>query len=232
MIGKWSVVIEKNILKVCVVLAFCCMVLLQNNVYGATTENGSRSNPYLVQTESKLKNIFRQSLLSVDNRRENDAEHSWHLCMYAVVLEEYAPEGTDLLRAIKMMLVHDLVEIYAGDTYLYDVKGNETKAQRESEAAEKLYAILDKEQCEELKGYWLEFERNDTPEAKFANSLDRLQPIMLNYITRGEKWLVNHVTKAQVIERGSKLTKDAHPALRKFVLDILDESVEKGYLLP
>ena len=141
----------------------------------------------------KLKNIFRQSLLSVDNRRENDAEHSWHLCMYAVVLEEYAPEGTDLLRAIKMMLVHDLVEIYAGDTYLYDVKGNETK---------------------------------------FANSLDRLQPIMLNYITRGEKWLVNHVTKAQVIERGSKLTKDAHPALRKFVLDILDESVEKGYLLP
>ena len=131
-----------------------------------------------------------------------------------------------------MMLVHDLVEIYAGDTYLYDVKGNETKAQRESEAAEKLYAILDKEQCEELKGYWLEFERNDTPEAKFANSLDRLQPIMLNYITRGEKWLVNHVTKAQVIERGSKLTKDAHQALRKFVLDILDESVEKGYLLP
>ena len=180
----------------------------------------------------KLKNIFRQSLLSVDNRRENDAEHSWHLCMYAVVLEEYAPEGTDLLRAIKMMLVHDLVEIYAGDTYLYDVKGNETKAQRESEAAEKLYAILGKEQCEELKGYWLEFERNDTPEAKFANSLDRLQPIMLNYITRGEKWLVNHVTKAQVIERGSKLTKDAHPALRNFVLDILDESVEKGYLLP
>ena len=147
----------------------------------------------------KLKNIFRQSLLSVDNRRENDAEHSWHLCMYAVVLEEYAPEGTDLLRAIKMMLVHDLVEIYAGDTYLYDVKGNETKAQRESEAAEKLYAILDKEQCEELKGYWLEFERNDTPEAKFANSLDRLQPIMLNYITRGEKWHVNNVTKAQVI---------------------------------
>lgn len=180
----------------------------------------------------KLKNIFRQSLLSVDYRRENDAEHSWHLCMYAVVLEEYAPEGTDLLKAIKMMLVHDLVEIYAGDTYLYDAKANETKAKRESEAAEKLYAILDKDQCTQLKEYWLEFERNDTPEAKFANSLDRLQPIMLNYITRGEKWLVNHVTKQQVIERGSKLTKDAHPVLRRFVMDILDESVEKGYLLP
>jgi putative hydrolase of HD superfamily len=178
-----------------------------------------------------LKHIFRQSLLPKDCRRENDAEHSWHLCMYAVVLEEYAPEGCDLLRCIKMMLMHDLVEIYAGDTYLYDVEGNKTKAKREQEAADKLYSMLG-EQGEELKSYWLEFEANETAEAKFANALDRLQPIMLNYFTRGEKWLVNHVTKAEVVERGSKLTKDADPRLREFVMSIIDESVEKGYLLP
>lgn len=178
-----------------------------------------------------LKHILRQSILPKDCRRENDAEHSWHLCMYAIVLEEYAPEGCDMLRCLKMMLMHDLVEIYAGDTYLYDVEANKSKAKREAEAADKLYSMLG-EQGEELKSYWLEFEENKTPEAKFANALDRFQPIMLNYFTRGEKWLVNHVTKAEVIERGSKLTKDADPRLREFILKIIDESVEKGYLLP
>ena len=178
----------------------------------------------------KLKNVFRQSLLTVDQRRENDAEHSWHLCMYAVILEEYAPEGTDMLRCIKMMLVHDLVEIYAGDTYLYDKKGYEDKRQRESAAADKLFAMLDEDQNSYIRGLWEEFEANNSPSSNFANTLDRLQPIMLNYLSRGEKWLVNKVKAEQVLARFDEIAKNADPRLRSFVYELIEESKEKGYI--
>ena len=178
----------------------------------------------------KLKNVFRQSLLTVDQRRENDAEHSWHLCMYAVILEEYAPEGTDMLRCIKMMLVHDLVEIYAGDTYLYDKKGYEDKRQRESAAADKLFAMLDEDQNSYIRGLWEEFEANNSPSSNFANTLDRLQPIMLNYLSRGEKWLVNKVKAEQVLARFNEIAKNADPRLRTFVYELIEESKEKGYI--
>ncbi|MBQ7264899.1 MAG: HD domain-containing protein [Firmicutes bacterium] len=180
----------------------------------------------------KLKNIFRQSLLTTDQRRENDAEHSWHLCMYATVLSDYAPEGCNMLRCIQMMLVHDIVEIYAGDTYLYDEEGYKTKKKRESEAADKIYSMLPESQEVFLKGLWTEFEENTTPTANFANTLDRLQPIMLNYYSRGEKWLVNKVTKEQVFSKWKTVARSVSNEIESFLENLLDECVEKGYLLP
>lgn len=185
---------------------------------------------FLVEID-RLKSIFRQSILADGSRFENDAEHSWHLCMYAIILGEYAPEGVDMLKVLKMALIHDLVEIYAGDTYLYDVEGNKTKADRETKAADKLYSSLDK-QGAELRDLWEEFELCETPEAKFANCLDRLQPIMLNYLTKGKMWLKNEVHKSDVLERGYRLVNYGHPAIVEFLNNLLDESVEKGYLLP
>ena len=178
---------------------------------------------------NKLKSVFRQSLLPEDGRRENDAEHSWHLCMYAVVLNEYAPASMDLLKCIKMLLIHDIVEIYAGDTYLY--AEDKDKQKREEEAANKIYALIDK-QGEELKDLWLEFEKCESDEAIFANTLDRLQPLLLNYLTEGKLWLKNNVHKDQVIDKGKWKTRNVDERIRKFVLDLLDKSVEKGYLLP
>ncbi len=185
---------------------------------------------FLIEID-KLKSIFRQSRLADDSRFEDDAEHSWHLCMYAIILEEYAPEGIDMLKVLKMALIHDLVEIYAGDTYLYDVEGNKTKADREMKAADKLYSALDK-QGAELRALWEEFDLCESPEAQFANCLDRLQPIMLNYLTKGKMWLKNSVHKSDVLERGYRLVNYGHPKIVEFLNKILDESVEKGYLLP
>lgn len=185
---------------------------------------------FLIEID-KLKSIFRQSRLADDSRFEDDAEHSWHLCMYAIILEEYAPEGIDMLKVLKMALIHDLVEIYAGDTYLYDVEGNKTKADREMKAADKLYSSLDK-QGAELRALWEEFDLCESPEAQFANCLDRLQPIMLNYLTKGKMWLKNSVHKSDVLERGYRLVNYGHPKIVEFLNKILDESVEKGYLLP
>lgn len=185
---------------------------------------------FLVEID-KMKSIYRQSLLADGSRHETDAEHSWHLCMYALVLEEYAEPGTDMLKVLKMALVHDLVEIYAGDTYLYDVEGNKTKADREKKAADKLYSMLG-EQGAELRAAWEEFDLCETVEAKFANCFDRLQPIMLNYLTKGEMWLKNGVHKGDVLERGYRLVNYGHPKIVEFLEKLLDECVEKGYLLP
>lgn len=182
---------------------------------------------------SKMKSIYRQSVYFEDGKlkRENDAEHSWHMCMYAMVLKEYAPKGTDISKCIKMMLIHDLVEIYAGDTYLYDEKGYEDKAEREQAAADKLYAMLDV-QGQELKALWYEFEEGESLEAQFANTLDRLQPLLLNYLTKGEKWKENKVHISQVLEKGKWETRKVDERIKRFVIDLLEDSVEKGYLLP
>ncbi|MGN1317716.1 MAG: HD domain-containing protein [Lachnospirales bacterium] len=178
---------------------------------------------------NKLKSIFRQSMLPEDRRFENDAEHSWHMCMYAIVLEEYAPDGIDMLKCLKMLLIHDLVEIYAGDTYLYDEKGYEDKLEREKKAADKLYGILGK-QGDKLKELWYEFENCESEESMFANALDRLQPILLNYLTQGEQWIKHNVNISQVIEKGKWKTRKVDEKIRQFVFDLLNDAVKKGYL--
>ena len=184
---------------------------------------------FLLETD-KLKNVLRRSFVTDGSRRENSAEHSWHLCMFALTLAEYAPEGTDISHVIKMLLVHDLVEIYAGDTYLYDEEGNKTKKKRENDAADKLYSMLPDTQGEELKNLWYEFERCDTDEALFANALDRLQPILLNYTDNGRAWKEHDISKQNVEEHAYRLTRLAHPKLKNFTLALLDKAAKKGYL--
>lgn len=186
---------------------------------------------FLIEID-KLKNIFRQSLISDKSRNENDAEHSWHMAMYAIILEEYAPKDTDILKVIKMTLIHDIIEIYAGDTFLYDEEMTKSKEKREKEAAEMIYSLLPSTQCNEIKSLWEEFEKKQTKEAIFCATLDRIQPIILNYLTEGGTWKKHNVKKQMVLEKGYLIFEKADEKLKQYVLNIIDESVERGYLLP
>ena len=152
----------------------------------------------------KEKNIFRQTYLADGMRKENDAEHAWHMALFVMVLSEYANEDIDVLKTMKIVLIHDLIEIYAGDTYAYDSKGNESKRGRELAAADRLFNILPKDQAEEFRALWDEFEENITPEARFANTMDKIQPLMLNNAADGRSWEEHGVHASQVYGRNEK----------------------------
>lgn len=178
----------------------------------------------------KLKQIFRQTLLIDRSRKENDAEHSWHLAVMALLLSEYAnEESLDTFRVIKMLLIHDLVEIDAGDTFAYDEQAQKDKAERERLAAERLFNMLPQDQSAELLGLWREFEDMQTPEAQFAAALDRLQPLLHNYYTEGESWKEHGVTRAQVLRR-NKHVRTASETLGTLTEALIEQAVEKGYL--
>jgi putative hydrolase of HD superfamily len=179
----------------------------------------------------KLKTILRQTLLTDSSRRENDAEHSWHVAMMAVLLAEHAPPGADPLRASRMLLFHDVVEIDAGDTFIHDDKGNESKALREQAAADRLYGLLPADQAAELRALWQEYEDRATPTAKFADALDRLQPIMNNFATEGGTWKPNHVTADKVLKLVARIRAGA-PALGAYAENLVSEAVKRGYLAP
>lgn len=152
----------------------------------------------------KEKNIFRQTYLADGMRKENDAEHAWHMALFVMLLSEYANEDIDVLKTMKIVLIHDLIEIYAGDTYAYDSKGNESKRGRELAAADRLFNILPKDQAEEFRALWDEFEENITPEARFANTMDKIQPLMLNNASKGRSWEEHGVHASQVYGRNEK----------------------------
>jgi len=178
----------------------------------------------------KLKNVFRQNVVIGTERNENDAEHSWHMCLMAILLSEYVEaEELDLLRVIKMAIIHDLVEIDAGDTFCYDEKANEDKSQREEKAAKRLFNILPQDQAEEIMGLWREFEDLKTPEARFAACLDRLQPLILNYNTKGHTWQKPGVTSQKVLKRSEPL-KETAPQLWDYAVEIIEDSIKKGLL--
>ncbi|AUS95909.1 phosphohydrolase [Clostridium thermosuccinogenes] len=178
----------------------------------------------------KLKHINRQTILMDGSRHENDAEHSWHLAVMAMLLSEHAVDkNIDLLKVIKMVLVHDLVEIDAGDTYCYDEKACEDKAEREQKAANRLFNILPEDQAREIRKLWEEFEERKTPEACFASALDRFQPLLHNYKTQGKSWREHGVTKDKVIKR-NKAIEDGSVTMWEYAERFINESVEKGYL--
>jgi putative hydrolase of HD superfamily len=178
----------------------------------------------------KVKSIFRQTVLMDASRNENDAEHSWHLAVMAVLLSEYsAKKDIDLTKVIKMVLVHDLVEIDAGDTYCYDEKANLDKCEREQKAADRIFGILPGGQGEEIRGLWEEFEERKSPEAKFAAALDRFQPLLHNYNTKGFAWKKHGVKSGQVIERNRHI-EEGSPVLWEYVKVIIEDSIKKGYL--
>lgn len=151
----------------------------------------------------KLKTITRQTYLSDGTRKENDAEHSWHLAMLTLLLGEYANESIDPLKTMAMVLCHDLVEIYAGDTFAYDEEGKKTQAAREENAARRLYPLLPADQAARLYDLWQEFEEGETPEAKFAHAMDNLQPLMLADAAGGKGWVEHHTTLSQVLGRNA-----------------------------
>ncbi|MBE5936590.1 MAG: HD domain-containing protein [Lachnospiraceae bacterium] len=155
----------------------------------------------------KLKKITRQTYISDGSRKENDTEHSWHLAMMCLLLSEYANEDIDVMKVMSMVLIHDIIEIDAGDTYAYDNKGNSTKIEREIKAAERIFNILPKDQAVKLRSIWDEFEANITPEARFARTLDNIQPVMLNNATEGISWKEHNVMLSQILNRNKNTHK-------------------------
>jgi putative hydrolase of HD superfamily len=180
----------------------------------------------------KLKTVFRQSTLIDASRKENSAEHSWHLALMALVLRDHSPPGTDLSRVIAMLLLHDLVEIDAGDLFLY--AGAQAQARQEvaeRAAADRIFALLPPPQAEAFRALWDEFEERRTQEAKFARALDRLQPMLANYQTCGGTWLAHGVTADQVLLRVA-LIEDGSATLGEYARDLIDRSVARGFLAP
>ncbi len=173
------------------------------------------------------KNIFRQTHLSGHGRNENDAEHAWHMAIMAYLLREYSNEAIDIARVMIMCLIHDIVEIEAGDTYAYDTEHKKTQKAREDAAKEKLYSMLPEDQKEELTALFDEFEEGLTAEAKFARAMDNLQPLLLNHSNNGADWVSHQVTAAQVYGRQSK-TKEGSETLYKVTDKIIQENIQKG----
>ncbi|HHY26660.1 MAG TPA: HD domain-containing protein [Desulfitobacterium dehalogenans] len=180
----------------------------------------------------ELKDITRQSITICSRRNENDAEHSWHLAVMAMILSEYAEDQTiDIAKVISMVLIHDLVEIYAGDTYCYDEKGYEDKAEREQEAADRLFNMLPEDQAQKMMSLWEEFEEMETKEAAFAATLDRFQPLLLNYNTEGHTWQRPGITSEKVLKR-TEIAKEKVPQLYEYIERLIQRSIERGMLKP
>lgn len=176
----------------------------------------------------KEKFIKRQTYLSDGIRKENDAEHAWHMAIMALVLSEYANTPVDLLKTISMILIHDVVEIDAGDTYAYDEEGKKSQKEREQRAADRIFGMLPKEQADKFRSIWEEFENQETDEAKFAKAMDNIQPMMLNAATDGKSWVEHCVKLSQILDRNKNTHSGSEElweyAKKKFV----DENVNKG----
>lgn len=178
----------------------------------------------------KEKRILRQTHISGGGRQETDAEHAWHLAVMAWLLQEYANEKVDISKVILMVLVHDLVEIDAGDTYAYDTEGKKTEKERESKAADRIFGILPPDQGEYLKSLWQEFDAYQTPEARYAHVMDNFQPMMLNASNDGGDWTAHNVARSWVEKRNEKTYTGSEEIWDYMKKQIIDEFVRKGRL--
>ena len=177
----------------------------------------------------KMTSIYRRTMLLGGERHENDAEHSWHIAVMALLFKEYCLEEPSVERAIKMCVVHDLIEIYAGDTFAYDVQGNASKAAREEAAADRLFSQLPPEQGAEIRSLWEEFDAMETADAKYAACLDRLQPFLHNTLTEGHSWRGNGTVRSQV-ETRMKVIREFMPEVYRWLEKNLDNCVARGWL--
>ncbi len=191
-------------------------------------ERLSQQIEFLVEID-RLKSIVRQTLLVDGSRHENSAEHSWHLAVLAMVLAEHAKAPVDLFRVLKMILVHDLVEIDAGDTYCYDEEGNRDKAEREERAADRIFSLLPQDQAVEFRSLWEEFESRQTQDAVFAAALDRLQPLLNNFRTGGAMWLKHGIRKEQVYSRNSPMEQGS-AVLWDYAERMIKDAISKGWI--
>lgn len=175
----------------------------------------------------KVKNIFRQTYLADGKRKENDAEHSWHIALMAYLLQEYSDEPVDVPRVMLMVLIHDLVEIDAGDTYAYDAEGAKTKREREVKAAKRIFGLLPEDQGQYLRSLWDEFEEYTTADAKYAHLLDNLQPLLLNDASDGKSWEEHVVRKSQIYKR-NELIPETSVRVWNAMKNIIQKHVELG----
>jgi putative hydrolase of HD superfamily len=202
---------------------------LENIVSPGQTDRFRQQIEFILEVD-KLKNVLRKTILMDRSRRENSAEHSWHIALTVLILSEYAKDSdVDLFRVMKILLVHDLIEIDAGDTYCYDDQGRKDQARREKKAADRIFNLLPADQARSLRELWDEFEERKTPESKFANALDRLQPFLHNYCTEGQIWQENNIKSAQVKSRMHPVD-DGSPVLWNYVRFLIDDGVKKGFL--
>lgn len=184
---------------------------------------------FILQVDAE-KEIERRTLISSGRRFENDSEHAWHMALMAILLSEYANEKIDVLKTVTMILIHDIVEIDAGDTYCYDYELGKSQREREVKAADRIYALLPEDQGKKLRELWDEFEANDTPEANFAHAMDCLQPTMLNNATNGVMWKNNGIKLSQVLKR-NEYTKKGSETLWDYQLnELIMKNVENGNL--
>lgn len=197
-------------------------------------EGGSRLQrqiAFLVEAD-KLKRVLRQTVISGKRRRENSAEHSWHITLMALVLAEHAADpGLDLVKVLRMLILHDLVEIDAGDTFVYDEAARRGQKEREERAAERIFGMLPGEDGARLRAAWDEFEAHESPEAKFARALDRLQPLLLNYLNEGFGWQ-RHGVRAEQVRALNRVIEDGAPKLWRFAAELIEDAVRRGYLDP
>lgn len=179
----------------------------------------------------KEKFIGRQTWLTGATRKENDAEHAWHMAVMTVLLSEYANEGIDVLRTMTMLLIHDLVEIYAGDTYAYDEEGKKTQKRRELAAADRLFQMLPEDQGKKFREIWEEFEAENTPESRFARTMDNLQPMMLNAATDGKSWADRGIRLSQILGRNKNTAKGSEVLWEYAKENFLQPNLEKGRIV-
>jgi putative hydrolases of HD superfamily len=196
----------------------------------AAAERLARQMRFLVEAD-RLKGVLRRTRLIDGSRHENSAEHSWHLALMAVLLADGACAELDLLRVLKMLLVHDVVEIDADDTFAYDAAANVGRAERERRAAERLFGLLPADQAAELRALWDEFEAGESPEARFAVAMDRIQPLLLNFHGGGGTWREHAVTRSRVLVRMAPIEAGA-PALWPLVLRVIDQACALGHIAP
>ena len=191
-----------------------------------TDQRLNQQMDFLLEVD-KEKNIFRQTHLSGGGRAENDAEHAWHMALMIYLLREYANQDFDPLKAMVMALIHDVVEIDAGDTYAYDEAGLATQQEREAKAARRIFGLLPQDQRDEMMALFREFEDYETPEARFAHVLDNLQPLMLNHANNGGDWRAHQVKKSQIYKRNAK-TAAGSQTLWAYMEDMVAENIKKG----
>lgn len=189
-------------------------------------ERFERQLAFILEAD-KEKNILRQTHLSGHGRRENDAEHAWHMAMMIYLLKEYSNEEIDVAKAMMMAIIHDIVEIDAGDTYAYDSKGIESQKEREEHAAGRIFGLLPEDQCVELRALFEEFEEAKSPEARFARAMDNFQPLLLNNSNGGADWKAHHVSKDQVVGRHCT-TGLGSEEIWQYSKEIIDAHVRKG----
>lgn len=194
-----------------------------------TSDRLAQQMAFIIEAD-KLKNIFRQSYISDESRKENDAEHSWHLALMAITLVEHANDpNLDLLKILRMVTIHDIVEIDAGDTYIYDEEGKQDQEAREQAAADRLFGLLPADQAAAFRSIWDEFEAGESPEARFAKAIDRLHPMLLNYLAAGKTWQEHGVVASQVRNINQKIGRGSD-TLWDYAQSLINAAIENGTL--